>query len=129
MAAPTNAFISTSAVGNRESLHDLISILNQDETPLQGMIGSGSGKATYDEWQLDNLGSATTSNYQLEGNTSAALAGTATTRVGNRMQILSKSFTISTTQEVVDKAGRDSEVNYQALMYGRRAKMYLEASI
>ena len=129
MAAPTNAFISTSAIGNRESLHDLISILNKDETPLQGMVGSGSAKATYEEWQIDNLGSATTTNYQLEGNTIAALAITPTTRVGNRLQILSKSFTISTTQETVDKAGRDSEVNYQALLYGRRGKMDLEASL
>jgi hypothetical protein len=129
MAAPTNAFISTSAVGNRESLHDLISILNKDETPFQSMIGSGSAKATYEEWQIDSLGSATTTNYQLEGNTITALAITATTRVGNRCQILSKAFTVSATQEVVDKAGRDSEINYQAMLYGRRAKMDLESSL
>ena len=129
MAAPTNAFISTSAVGNRESLHDIISILNKDETPFQSMVGSGSAKATYEEWQIDNLGSATTTNYQLEGNTIAALAITPTTRVGNRLQILSKSFTVSTTQDAVDKAGRDSEINYQAMLYGRRVKMDLEASL
>ena len=34
MAAPTNTFITNSAVGNRESLHNIISILNRDETPL-----------------------------------------------------------------------------------------------
>ena len=60
MAAPTNTFITNNAVGNRESLHDIISILNKDETPFQAAIGSGSAEATYEEWQLDTLGNADT---------------------------------------------------------------------
>jgi len=50
-----------------------------------------------------------------------------TTRVGNRTQILKKPFTISATQEVVKKAGRDSEISYQTALAGRRIKMDLEA--
>ena len=42
MAAPTNTLITNNAVGNRESLHNIISILNKDETPFQAAIGSGS---------------------------------------------------------------------------------------
>lgn len=127
MAAPTNTFISNNAVGNRESLHDIISILNKDETPFQAAIGAGSAEATYEEWQLDQLGNADTGNAQLEGDDTTAAAVTPTARVGNRTQILKKPFTISNTQEAVRKAGRDSEISYQAALAGRRIKMDLEA--
>src|SRR5713101_2764688 len=129
MAAPTNTLITNNAVGNRESLHDIIKILNKDETPFQSAIGSGSAEATYEEWQLDALGNADTTNFQLEGDDSTAAAITPTTRVGNRTQILKKPFTISNTQEVVKKAGRDSEISYQTALAGRRIKMDLEAVI
>ena len=127
MAAPTNTFISSSAVGNRESLHDIISVLNKDETPFQAAIGAGSAEATYEEWQLDALGNADTSNANLEGDDSTAAAIVPTVRVGNRTQILKKPFTISNTQETVRKAGRDSEISWQTALAGRRIKMDLEA--
>ena len=127
MAAPTNTLITNNAVGNRESLHDIITILNKDETPFQTAIGSGSAEATYEEWQLDSLGNPDTSNAQLEGDDTTAAAVVPTARVGNRTQILKKPFTISTTQEVVKKAGRDSEISYQTALAGRRIKMDFEA--
>ncbi len=129
MAAPTNTFITNSAVGNRESLHDIISILNTDETPFLTSIGSGTAEATYEEWQTDGLGNASTTNAQLEGDDSTAASISPTARVGNRTQILKKPFTISNTQEVVKKAGRDSEISYQTALAGRRIKMDLEAII
>ena len=129
MAAPTNTFISNNAVGNRESLHDIITILNKDETPFTSAIGAGSAEATYEEWQLDTLGNADTNNSNLEGDDTAAAAVTPTVRVGNRTQILKKPFTISATQEEVKKAGRDSEISYQTALAGRRIKMDLEAIV
>jgi hypothetical protein len=129
LAAPTNTFTSGSAIGNRESLHNIISILNKDECPFQAAIGSGDAEATYEEWQIDALGSANTGNANLEGDDSTAAAITPTARVGNRTQILKKPFTISNTQEVVKKAGRDSEISYQTALAGRRIKMDLEAII
>src|SRR5918993_6043604 len=129
MAAPTNTFITNSAVGNRESLHDIITILNKDETPFISTIGSGDADATYEEWQLDALGNADTNNSNLEGDDTTAAAITPTVRVGNRTQILKKPFTISNTQEAVKKAGRDSEISYQTALAGRRAKMDLEAIV
>lgn len=129
MAAPTNTFTTSTAIGNRESLHDFISILNKDETPFQSAIGSGSAEATYEEWQTDALGNADTTNAQLEGDDSTAASITPTVRVGNRTQIMKKPFTISNTQEAVKKAGRDSEISYQTALAGRRIKMDLEAII
>jgi len=127
MAAPTNTFTTGSAIGNRESLHNLISILNKDEFPFMSAIGSGDAEATYEEWQIDNLGSANSTNYQPEGNTVVAAAITPTVRVGNRLQIMNKPFTVSATQEAVRKAGRDSEISYQKALAGRRIKMDAEA--
>lgn len=127
MSAPTNTLLTSVAVGNRESLHDFISILNKDETPYQTAIGTDVGSATKEEWQTDALGAVDGSNFQNEGDDFSGLSITATTRVSNRMQILRKNFVISETQEVVKKAGRDSEISYQTALFGRRIKMDLEA--
>jgi hypothetical protein len=129
MAAATGTFISNNAVGNRESLHDIISILYKDEFPFQGVIDDGTAEATYEEWQTDDLGTASTTNFQPEGNTVVAANIVPTVRVGNRLQILNKPFTISATQEAVKHAGRESEINYQAALAGRRLKMDIEATI
>lgn len=128
MTAPTNTFLSGAAVGNRESLHDKIQYLDKDEFPIMSAIGSGTAKATLEEWQTDDLGSAST-NSNLEGDETATVAITPTVRVGNRTQILKKSFFISNTQEAVDKAGRDSEIGYQTMLFGKRIKMDLESTI
>lgn len=129
MTAPTNTFLTGAAVGNRESLHDKIFMLDKDEFPIMGAIGSGTAKATREEWQTDTLGSASSSNHNLEGDESSAAAITATVRVSNYTQILKKAFTISNTQEVVDKAGRDSEIGYQTAKHGRQIKMDLETTL
>jgi hypothetical protein len=129
MAVPDNTFLTGAAVGNRESLHDKIYLLDKDEFPIMSAIGSGSAKATYEEWQTDTLGNASSSNSNLEGDDSAAAAVTPTARVGNRTQIMKKVYTVSNTQEAVDKAGRDSEIGYQTALNGRRIKMDLETTI
>ena len=51
MAAPTNTFTTGSSVGNRESLHDKIWMLDKDEFPVLSVIGSGAAKAMREEWQ------------------------------------------------------------------------------
>lgn len=129
MAVPANTFISGSAVGNRESLHDKIWMLDTDDFPLQSAIGSGTAEATNEEWQTDALGNASSSNSNLEGDDSSAAAVVPTVRVGNRTQILKKAWNIGNTQEAVKKAGRDSEVGYQTMLNGRRIRMDLEATL
>ena len=126
MAAPTNTFTTGSSVGNRESLHDKIWMLEKDEFPLMSAIGSGSAKAMREEWQTDNLGNADDTNAQLEGDDTTATAVVPTVRVANRLQILKRSFTISESEEEIVKAGRDSEIGYQTMLAGRRLKMDLE---
>ncbi len=129
MTAPTDTFLTAAAIGIRESLHDKIFMLDKDEFPFMSAIGSGSAKNTYEEWQTDTLGSASSTNYNLEGDETANTAVTPTVRVGNRTQIFKKVFQISRTEEAVDKAGRDSEIGYQTAKQGRQIKMDIETSL
>mgnify|MGYP003345822763 CR=1 FL=1 len=129
MTAPTNTFTTGSAVGNRESLHDRIYMLHKDDFPFQSAVGTGSAEATYEEWQTDTLGSASSSNYNLEGDDSTNAAVTPTVRVGNRTQIFKKVFQISRTQEQVRKAGRDSDISLQTAKQGRQIRMDIETSL
>jgi hypothetical protein len=93
-------------------LIDLITNISPTKTPVVSMTASVKAKGTLHEWQTDELASPT-ANAQIEGNETTATAVTAPTRVTNYCQILDKKFAISETQEVVDKAGRSSEANYQ----------------
>jgi hypothetical protein len=82
------------------------------DTWFTSNTGTTSCKARYHEWQTDALAAAA-ANAQIEGDTVSATAITATTRLGNYTQILRKAFAITDTEDLVDKAGRDSEISYQ----------------
>ena len=129
MTAPTNTFTTGQAVGVREDLHDKIFMLNKDEFPFLSAIGSGTARNTYSEWQTDSLGNGSAGNFNYEGDDTVAVAVTPTVRVGNRTQILKKSFTISETDEAVDSAGRKSEIGLQTMKQGRQIKMDLETTL
>lgn len=114
MAYLAGTFKTTDAIGNREDLSDLIYNISPTETPFMSMIaGRSKVTATYSEWQTDSLAAAG-ANAQVEGNDASFTTAAPTTRVGNRTQISTKFILVSGTQEVVDKAGRDSEYSYQA---------------
>jgi hypothetical protein len=114
MAYLAGTFGTTDAVGNREDLTDLISRISPTETPFMSMIaGRGKCSATYHEWQIDSLAAAA-ANQAVEGNDATFATAAPTTRVGNRTQISTKTVLVSATQDAVDKAGRESEYEYQA---------------
>lgn len=113
MAVSTNAATTyTMSNKNREDLIDMITNISPRKTPILSMSSSTRATGRYHEWLIDNLASPT-ANAQIEGNEATARAITAPTRDGNYCQILDKIFTISETQQEVDKAGPDSEVDYQ----------------
>lgn len=112
MAIPSNTFTTYDSIGNREDLIDIITTISPMDTWFTGNSGTGRAKARYHEWQTDAL-SAAAANAVIEGNEAAASAITATTRVGNYTQILRKTYQVTDTQDVIDKAGRDTESAYQ----------------
>lgn len=119
MAQIANTFATFAAVGNREELADAIYNISPEETPFVSSIGKGKASSVFPEWQTDALAAAANNKVE-QGNQAAVAAVTPTKRVGNRTQISEKTFGVTGTQEVVDKAGRASEIAYQ------KAKKMLE---
>lgn len=129
MAVPANTFQTYQSVGNREELHDVIYDISPEDTPFMNNIGyDGKAKSTFPEWQVDELDDRDTSNAQIEGDDASFIAITPTVRIGNRTQISTKAFRITGTQEVVDKAGRKSEMAYQLARKGAELKLDIETA-
>lgn len=113
MTILTNAYNTYGAIGNREDLIDVITNISPDVTPVLSQTRSGRATARTHEWLTDVLSTPAANSY-IEGDDTASVAVTAPTRLSNVTQILKKIFTVTETQEAVDKAGRSSEMGYQA---------------
>jgi hypothetical protein len=127
MAIVANTHTTYDAVGIREDLADVIYNISPEETPFISNASRDTCSATLFDWQIDSLAAADTSNAQIEGDDVAFAAVTPPTRVGNRTQISRKEVVISDTDEVVDKAGRKSELSYQIAKRGSELKRDMEA--
>ena len=128
--AITNTFSRYDAIGLREELSDTIYDISPTDTPVLTMAAKTRCKQTLFEWQTDELGAATTDNAHVEGFDVTEFPAVApTTRVGNYTQISNKLLILSGTLEVVDKAGRNSELSYQLAKRGREIKRDMESII
>jgi len=112
--------------GKREDLQDAIYDISPTTTPFMSTIGRTKAKATYHEWQTDNLADVDPTNAQLEGADAVAPALATTEKVGNRTQISDKVVQVSTTDDVVDKAGRTTETAYQLAKASSELKRDME---
>lgn len=113
MTVITNAYTTTSAIGQREDLSDQIHRVDVEKTPFIGMTGSGKATAVNHEWQTRDLGSVDPDNAHQEGQQTDRAASTPNVRIGNLCQISEKNATVSGTLESVDKAGRNQEMALQ----------------
>lgn len=125
MAQESNAFDTYEGIGNREDLTDTIFNISPTETPFCTGAGRSNATATLHEWQTDALADAA-ANAQLEGDAIATDTSSPTVRVTNHTQILRKTARITGTQEVVNKAGRKSEMAYQMAKRSQEIKRDLE---
>jgi len=128
MAIVANTFQTTSAVGNREELSDVVSRITPEDTPIYSLIPKGKCVSVHPEWETDDL-AAPAANAQLEGDEYAFSAITPPVRMGNYTQILRKSWIISNTQEVVDEAGKVQKRKYQKLKNGIQIRKDTEFAI
>ena len=130
MAIPTNTFQSTTAVGNREDLSDIIYRISPTQTPLLNLASKTKASFTTHEWQTQDLAAASASNEQLEGDDASAKAVTPTVRLQNRTQISTKTVIVSGTQmSGVNPAGRKDELGYQLSMASLEIKRDMETSL
>lgn len=136
MATPANLVSSVTTggagfanVGVREDLEDNIYRVAPEETPFVSAIGTVKATNIYHEWQTETLASAVATNAQLEGDDYTLGAPNLTTRLGNYVQIHAKTGGVSRTQEVVNKAGRDSELARQKVLKTIEMKRDLETRV
>lgn len=127
MAIVTNTFTSFDAKGIRESLADVIANISPEETPFQSNVGSESIGNPFFDWQTDSLASTSTTAVVSGDDVSSFDSTAATSRVGNYTHIRRRTVVVADNLEVVDKAGRDSELAYQIAKRGKELKRDIEA--
>jgi hypothetical protein len=130
MAIKTNTYTTYSVKGMREDLSDIISNISPEDTVFMSNVGKTDVKNTYFEWQQDALASVDTANAQLEGDdvdSGTLQAATATTRIGNYVQISRKTAIVSGTMEATDRAGRNKEMAYQMSKRSAELKRDMES--
>lgn len=129
MTAPTNTFLTTAAIGNREDLTDVIYRISPTATPLLNMAAKAKATNTLHEWQTQDLAAAVTNNAQAEGDNATAKTVTPTTRLNNRTQIATKTVIVSGTQQAMNPAGRKDELAYQLSLASLELKRDMESSL
>lgn len=128
MTLSSNALTTYGAVGNREHLANMIYNISPSETPFFSSIEKVKTTSTKHEWQTDALAAAAT-NYTLEGDEVTVAASTATSRVYNYVQELTKTAKVAGTQEAVAHAGRASEMAYQIQKRSKELMRDLELAL
>jgi len=114
-------------VGIREDLQDAIYDISPTTTPFMSTVGRTKAKATVHEWQTDSLSDVDLANTQVEGADAVSPTLTSTTMNQNWTQISDKVVQVSTTDDVVDKAGRTTETAYQLAKASSELKRDMES--
>lgn len=128
MGAPSNTFLTTAAIGNREDLTDTIYRISPTATPFISLAAKGTASNTLHEWQTQDLAAAVSNNAQAEGDDAVAKAVTPTVRLNNRTQISTKTVIVSGTQQAMNPAGRKNELAYQLSLASLELRRDMETS-
>lgn len=101
---------TNTAIGEREQLADVITRISPDECPVYSAAQKTTANGIFQEFLVQELASASTTNFVAEGADMNDTGITNVVRMGNYAMISQKGFIISNTLDVVDKAGREREV-------------------
>jgi hypothetical protein len=119
--------LATSGDNVREDLTDVIYNISPTEVPFQANVGRGSAKQTLHEWQIDELAAVDTGNAAIDGADFGSDSSDEAQRIGAYMQISIKYIAVSRRANIVNKAGRKSELAYQIAKKGKELRRDLEA--
>ena len=111
----------------REDFMDAIYNISPVDTPFMSGIGRASCKDVFTSWQQDDIAEPDETNAAIDGDDIGPDSSQRARRVGNINQISRKSLGISGRAEVVDKAGRSSEMAYQLAKAAKALKRDMEA--
>lgn len=128
MAVSANTFTTTSAVGNREELSDVVDLTQRSDTPIYSMIGNDTAKSVFPEWETESL-DAPGDNIQSEGRDYAFTEDDPVERYGNHTQIMEKEGKYSNTQEAIDNAGKAEKIKRAKIRKGLALKTDVEYSL
>lgn len=120
---------TSNAIGQRESLSDVITRIDPDETPIFSNGKKETTKAVFHEWQVQELAAAVDTNYVNEGADFSYVNPSATTRLGNYHQISVQAAQVSGTLDAVDVAGRDKETAYVKILKGIEQRRDIEKAL
>lgn len=119
--------LATEGDNVREDLTDVIYNISPTEVPLQANIGRGGADQTLHEWQIDELAAVDTGNAAIDGADFGADASDPAQRIGVFCQISIKYIAVSRRANIVNKAGRKSELAYQIAKKGKELRRDVEA--
>ena len=125
MTAVAGTFKTYSQVGMKEDIEDIIYDISPTLTPFTSSIGTSTATSTLHQWQEDELAAVGT-NAKVEGADAGAAAAETTTMKNNHTQIFDKVVASSGTNEVVEKYGRGSELEYQIVKKGKELRRDIE---
>lgn len=124
-----NEYKTTTAIGEREELSDIIHMIDPDETPVYSNAKKVTTNAVHTEWQVQELAAAVATNAVNEAADANYATPTPTSRLGNYHQISQKAVAVSGTLDAVDKAGRDKETAYQKILKAKELRRDIEKTL
>ena len=120
---------SYNVAGNRESLLDIITILEPESTPLTSLANKLNATGTFNEVMVDDLSTASFDGVN-EGEDVTSFDNKAANRarIGNYVQKFRRTYAVSDIQEIVDTAGVASEFANAESKAVREIKRDMEAA-
>jgi len=119
--------LATEGDNVREDLTDVIYNISPTEVPFQANAGRGNADNTLHEWQIDELAAVDTANAAIDGADFGADSSDPAQRIGVFNQISIKYIAVSRRANIVNKAGRKSELAYQIAKKGKELRRDVEA--
>ncbi|PWE57138.1 head protein [Metarhizobium album] len=128
MAVITNTVRTSNATTNKETLADVVSRIDPEDTPIYTMLPKGSAEGIHPEWITDSL-EAPGDNAREEGEEYTFDKADPPVRPGNYTQIFRKDWIISGSQEAASEAGNVLKRKYQKAKKGVGIRKDVEFSI
>ena len=118
-----------SAIGNREDLSDMLTILAPEETPILSLASKAKASSTLHEWVVDTLATPSTAGISEGADVTSftdKFAGRA--RLSNYVQIFRRDYLVSNLQQAVTSVGPANVAQAEAKCM-RELKRDAEAAI
>lgn len=128
MGTPTAIYQTVNQIGIREDLSGVIYSITPVDTYFTSKVAKTKATSTTHEWQTDTLDSPSAANAYVEGDDFSAQTITPTVRLKNYTQISRKDFVISRTSNLVNTAGRATELAYQKVRKGMALRRDIESA-